>query len=251
MAITIPGTSDKSGGCSTVSVAMPTGTASNDVMIMVYAVEDRSGVGSGNLPAGWTEICKTYDAFGGTTRSAWKKASFGETGPYSITGLDKNICVGIMTLRGADGTTPVDQTSTPGRTITSWTGPTTTVDGSMVFMVVGEIRANGRISNYANSTNPITWTEYADFDGNRDVGWCGGADGVSMAYATGIQSSKGSLGTCSYTPVYPNNAIPILFNIKAAGATTAISVVSTVSYASIKTISSVAIASVGKVSGLV
>lgn len=69
-------------GTTSLSIAVPTGTTNDDILVMVLA---HKGTDWAVVPAGWTLIQRDLS---GATRGElyWKRAS-GEAGPYSITGL--------------------------------------------------------------------------------------------------------------------------------------------------------------------
>jgi len=197
MAISILGLTTKSGGCTSVTINKPSGTSEGDLMLLVYACEDRTGGGTakGNLPSGFTEIVIAGEDRYGWLRAAYKIASGFEGASYTISGLDKNICATLFTIRGHDRDNPIGSDfDVCNRGTTSIPSITPDGDGALIFQAWGSLRATFYHSNYANSTNPLTWTEQSDFLGNRDVGWCSGADGIGCAVATAPQTTAGATG---------------------------------------------------------
>lgn len=196
--ITIEGIDTKSGGCSSVTVDASDNYATGDLLVLIFGTEDRTGGdpgAQGSLPSGFTEIVIEGDSNWGWCRAAYKIGTALEGSNYTVSNLDLNVCVTLLTIRGHDADSPIgsDYDTCP-RGNSAIPSITPDADGSLVIQTWASLRATLYHSNYANATNPLTWTEQSDFLGNRDVGWCPRADGIGCAVATALQLAAGATG---------------------------------------------------------
>jgi hypothetical protein len=99
-------TGENGAGSTSVSIAMPTGTVQNDVMIAIMA--SRAGTGTITPPSGWTQINTTNSTTTIMSSTFYKVAGSGEAGPYVFSVTSSKAAGIIASYSGVDTTTPID-----------------------------------------------------------------------------------------------------------------------------------------------
>lgn len=191
MAIAYRSASAVAVGTTSLSIAMPTGTVANDIMVAViccHATTDNSTWASG----GWEKITSTQGT-NGYAYFAWKRAGGSEAGPYSVTNLSDSCCGAIMSFSGCrrlGNPISVYTSRANASGVRGTLGVTTTEDNCMV------INATGVMDNLALSawvaTSPATFTER--FDGRTTNG-----SDTGVGASTALKSTAGATGATSYT----------------------------------------------------
>ena len=158
-----------------VNTPVPAGVASGDVLLMIYALNDRCAP---STPSGWTAVGGYgYSIYVGGTYAYYKIASGSEPSTYAAPiandGGARNFVVSISAFRGVDNTTPINVFNlSPERNAT--TAPagesiTTTVDNCALVLSCVEynqhvttITAAGALTLIANRTSasPTTASAY-------------------------------------------------------------------------------------------
>lgn len=131
-------------GATTLSIAMPTGTVAQDVMVAVISARGGTGVVT-TAPSGWTQIQTSTS--GTTIRSSifYKVAASGEAGPYVFSLSVSNKASGVISsYSGVDTQTPVNTTSTQAYSSgTVLNSPTVTTTVPNTWIISGFTTATG------------------------------------------------------------------------------------------------------------
>lgn len=186
---------------STCSIAKPTGTTTDDLMVAFIA----TGQADITPPSGWTLLESVNNNTQNMVNDVYYKfAAAGEGSSYSFTdnsGDTTPLCGMILTYRGVDRTNPIntyansqtngtDTVSDPGVTTTSFpcwilhyrVGKTSTVASEGVFAITGGT-LDQRTSNRGNSTQ--YFAECADSGGSVNPGAQSGFSFNSTPVLTG------------------------------------------------------------------
>lgn len=174
------------------SVDVPTGTADNDVMIMVITSRDNAVQ---QTPSGWTIIGSQLNNTAALTSTIYFRVASSEPASYAPTTTAKGHCLAIATYRGADTTSPINASSqlnnASSATITATSITPTVADTEVVF--IGTTALAGTQSGYSG-TNP-TFTER--YDVNNDAG--GATKDISVALASGLKTDTTATGNRTST----------------------------------------------------
>jgi hypothetical protein len=111
----------------TATVNKPSGTADNDILVMVVGLDAGTANGAAN-PAGWTQVRDDNDG-GGVTLGMriLRKVASGEGASWSFTGSGSDIVIWVGAYTGGDTATPTDGSNGgPTATGTTITAPTVT-----------------------------------------------------------------------------------------------------------------------------
>ena len=219
-------------GTATVTIAVPTGTADNDVMVAI--VQRGGGVSEPDVPTGWTSI--DYESTGPSTRKYWKVAS-SEPASYDFTSSGINIAGVISTYRGVDTTSPINANVywnrlTGGSNITANT-LTPSVDNCMIVFLGGVGGSTGTV------TKPTGWNAREEQVGNQVI-----------CVADLLQTTAAATGSVTATTSLTANTQAAMVALTPAAVTSAIKTIDSLAKASIKTINGLAIASVKTRDGL-
>ena len=133
-------TANNGAGTTTLSLGMPTGTTTNDIMIAVISVRGGSGV-TVTVPAGWAFINEQNTSTPMKNVMYYKIATSTDAGPYDFTFSVANKASGVIaSYSGVDTAQPIDvnnsQTNTSSTTLTA-PSLTTTVANSMLVAGYG------------------------------------------------------------------------------------------------------------------
>jgi len=173
---------------SSLTINLPAGTASGDVLVAAIAVKPSSVTIT--PPAGWTSINRVGQSAGDSNSQEifYHVASASEPASYSWTFSAPPVSAagGIVSYRGADTTAPVDVYSgnvTPSGTSHTATGVTTTAANDMI------------ISSHSFSSSE-TWTPPAGMTEEVDIASLtpSRAGGISIEINDVLQASAGATG---------------------------------------------------------
>lgn len=128
-----------SAATTSLSVAMPTGTVVNDVMIAILSVRGGSGV-TVTPPLGWTLINSANTTTVTTMKSSTysKVAGVSEAGPYAFSFTSGLASLSVSSYSGVDTAAPIDtqavQANAASLTLTAPTVTTTVANAMLVAM---------------------------------------------------------------------------------------------------------------------
>src|SRR6185503_4533877 len=183
------------GNLTSVSVARPTGTLENDIMIAQVAVRAGSSVTIA-APVGWTAIgaSQTNSTTVLGQRAFWRLAgtAAADPGPYLFTwdGSSQRVEAGIIAYSGVHATTPINVSNAQANAAsTSVTAPSITPTVTNTMLVGLFSTANGNTSY----TAPGGMTE------RYDAGSGGNTSGVQDEGADVIQAAAAATGTKTAT----------------------------------------------------
>jgi hypothetical protein len=152
----------------TLTPALPAGTATGDVMLLVATSFQSTGSVAINTPAGWTLLATSASYDGGLWRSATylRVAGASETAPGLTTAAACWLDAQILGFTGVDTTTPVDAggsaylAAATGATVTVPSITTVTANAWWVFAT----SASNTLLN--SSSVPSGWTQRTLANGN-------------------------------------------------------------------------------------
>jgi hypothetical protein len=203
MAVTYVAAGAASSGTASVSVAWPSGHATNDIGILV--LESAAGVWS--TPSGWTFLTNV-SATGTQLVLYWRRATSSAMANVSTgfpTGAD-HVVAKIYVFRGCTTTSSpivLATTATKNTASTSWSAPsvTTTVANQFLVWAVTRDDDNASTTSFSNPTNAnlVSPTE-AEEAGTTS----GNGGGFTVGY--GIKTTAGSTGTTTGTVTSSTNA---------------------------------------------
>ncbi|MGC2062402.1 MAG: CxxxxCH/CxxCH domain-containing protein [Thermodesulfovibrionales bacterium] len=177
-------------GATSLSIAMPAGTAANDIMIA--NIINATGV-TVTPPTGWTSVGAGNGS--ATIRQSvfWKRAVSGETGPYSFTQGTTTTAMsgGITSFSGCltTGTPYVLGTASTGNSATLSAAGVTPSAANSMLVYAGVIGTASTFSG-VSGTNPAISTPYnVNFNGNTRA----------VLIASGIKTDTTTSGTRTAT----------------------------------------------------
>lgn len=181
-----------------ITVNKPTGTAEDDILLLIVGVDANDDSATMTWPSGFTEIIARAEATAGEGKFwvAWKKAGSSEPSTYtatcSVTGAHRAAI--IAAVSGCNTTTPIDTSgsntnsasSSSPKSITA-NAVTASMNGTLVFFAGNDF---GSSQSSASWAPPSGMTEIADlFTGT----WLT----LTAAYKDGV--SAGSTGSITGT----------------------------------------------------
>ncbi len=170
------------GGGTTLTIAKPTGTATNDLLIAIVGVA--AAATTVTAPAGWTSIDQTACAGGAACRLAvfYRVATAGEGATYSFTESATTAAAGtILRYTGVDTVSPINA---------SGFADAAAAGTAAVAPSIETLRENTRVLRLfgANANDTSTWaTATARANANRA--------GISVGAADATQTNGGLSGT--------------------------------------------------------
>lgn len=185
------------GNSDTPSVAVPTGVASGDIVILACAIDAQAAVfDTGDWPSGFTELGETdITADGHTVAVGWKRLTEADSGSYTFGALGATadwVCQAVA-LSGRHASNPPVASSfnvqnTPQSSpITVSANGVTAVDGDDLIWISGpDVTSSGAGNGH---TAPTDYTERED----AENAW------ANLSLATRENVSAGATGTVSGT----------------------------------------------------
>lgn len=193
-------------GSGNVTIAKPTGTADNDLMIAEIGTDNAGSTIT--PPAGWTSRGKLTSAVDAATYEVFTKKAASEGANYVFVSSTPAAAGFIISYSGVNTSTPLDATTTTntgtnGASPTTITGTAiTTVTANCTIVWVAGLDANG--AGDAVFTAPSSYTIRADAVGGSNFVNAGAADaaqpaaGSSGSLAGSATYSGGSAGWCAF-----------------------------------------------------
>lgn len=179
-------------GLTSLSIAMPTGTVQNDILIAV--ITNGTGI-TITAPTGWTSVGATNSTATIRQTVFWKRAASGEAGPYSFTQGTTTTAMtgGISSFSGCV------TTGTPYVAGTAGTGASTTLSAvgvvpSVANSMIVYIGSQGAAATYSAlaGTDPATWTYHVNYNANTRAALI--ASGIRVAATTsGTRTATASI----------------------------------------------------------
>ncbi|MBI2052835.1 MAG: hypothetical protein HYT34_01155 [Candidatus Ryanbacteria bacterium] len=181
-------------GSGNISLAMPTGTIENDVMIMAIVARDNVVI---TLPAGWTKFNELNNSTALRSTMAWKRAVLGEAGPYLVTHSGGNAIIGAISSYSGVVIlgNPVDASSTRANAsslTTTANSITTSVDGALIIFT----SHYGNDFSAGHGNTPYTCTDPTSFSERIDAETMLASD-ASLAIADATRATAGATGNCT------------------------------------------------------
>lgn len=145
----------------TVTISKPSGTASTDILILIFACGRTAGGASGTYtsPSGWSAISTHFNQTGGGGTSV-DLAGFWSLGSNANLGFTKSGTVDFggwicLAFTGVDNTTPIDATGTTNNNTgaSSLTTNAVTIATSDAWHCIGFTDANDGAFSATNFTN--------------------------------------------------------------------------------------------------
>jgi hypothetical protein len=159
-------TAENAAGSTTLSIGMPSGTVTDDVMIAIVAT--RSGTGSITPPSGWTLINTTNSSTTIMSSTYYKVAGSSEAGPYDFTITSSKAAGAITSYSGVDTADPVNIAGAQANTASTIMSAPAVVTTVANTMLVG---AYSQASSAAFSTGSgMTFRNYATSSGGGSTG---------------------------------------------------------------------------------
>lgn len=165
---------------SSTTIAKPTGTAEDDLLVLVYHQFD---TGSITLPSGFTALWNTTYAGFARACTAWKVAGASEPTNYTVSHGSSIVTGGVLLrISGADTTTPIDVSGSAEDGSSPYVSPsiTTTADDCLLIATYTDF-------NQAYTTPPTGYTEEAESSGY-------------LAAASDVLATAGASGTAEWSP---------------------------------------------------
>jgi hypothetical protein len=159
MAAQFISSSVNTGTVQTVTVATPSGSQANDLLVIVIAFEKGSQVSQTNNVTGgtgtWARILNTNDTTNYGMQSHYKVLTAGENSTYSFdAGTSGKFLVRCILIRGADTTTPINisggQSAASGTAVTA--PSVTTTAANCYVMAVYTLKVNSSFTPVAGTT---------------------------------------------------------------------------------------------------
>ncbi len=192
-----------------ISVAVPTGYAANDLLLLLLEGYDAAV----QTPSGWTSL-DTQSATNAYLRVCYKIAGSSESA-VSVADSGDSTRGLMLCLRGADTQNPINVSTkgTSGTTAFSAGGVTTTVDECLVITAIGFYDADANdTSNYSSWANASLASITEGHDAATSAGLGGG-----IAFSYGIKLDAGTVGsTTATTDNAANYSAYILFAVAPA-----------------------------------
>ena len=137
-------TANNAGGAGNLSIAMPTGTVQNDVMVAVIGVRGGTGV-TITAPTGWVELNTTTSLTSIRSSMFYKVAGASEAGPYSFTFSVSNKASGVISsYSGVDLVSPIVKNNVQANaSSTTMTAPSVNTTHDNSWVVAGFTTATG------------------------------------------------------------------------------------------------------------
>ncbi len=211
-------------GTNAQAVALPTGVAANDIVILVastIAGGSLSITANGSIST-WTEITSSgLDVASGEKLYVWwGRYSSGSTGPTVSPGSDHIEAATVAYSGIVTSGSPVDISTTGTETVSDTslsfaTGVATSVDGTKVILVTTngtDSNTNGQYSSEAN-TSLSAISERVDYSTAS-----GGGGGIMVTEAT--KATAGTMGTWTSTLATASTKAYISFSLKPQNTTT-------------------------------
>jgi hypothetical protein len=161
-------TGNSSPGTSPLTVAVPSGVANGDLLLLISCRTGTSGSGAYNVPSGWTNIAALTMSTGTAARhsfAAYRVAS-SEPASYQLSTADvaEEVWGAVMLAwRGTDTSSPLDTTSVGDITqvdTNSGNPPSiTTVTNDAWVVCFNYVRSNSDVTSF---TPPTSYTERVD-----------------------------------------------------------------------------------------
>ena len=200
MALSVIGFGTPSGSAGDATPTKHASTASGDLLLL--AVEANGNQNPASI-TGYTLVDSSSGTGAGSTGlSVWRRVSDGTASDNpTIADVGNHLYAVIMTIRGQDGTTPINASADTREEVvdTSGTSPglTTTVDGCLVidFVATALDSTTPAWSTWANASLD-SYQSTSQFQGGTDAG---GGGGLGISYGT--DTSAGTVnGTTMTTP---------------------------------------------------
>ncbi len=177
-----------------ISINVPTGTTTNDVMLAAISV--RPSTTTITAPAGWTLINRVNQAAGNSNSQATYYRVATSTEPTAYVWAFSGVAItgtagGIITYRGVDTTSPIDAS-----------GGNTTVSGtSHTANSINTTVANTMIVSTHSFSSSETWTPPAGMTEQVDVAslTTPNAAGISLEMNDVLQAATGATGNKTAT----------------------------------------------------
>jgi hypothetical protein len=176
-----------------VSLAVPSGTATGDLLIAAFAIDGGPEPSAGS---GWNVLAINNNSSRAQLAVWWKIASASEPSSYTFSFSFADQMYGwMMRFTGNDSTNPINAFATLGAGTTASTAPispevTTSVDKCMVLRL-GAFDDDDITSNDAGIANHTTITMDSNTTGTNGVS----SGGAAYSY----QSTAGATGTANFT----------------------------------------------------
>lgn len=197
MAITFVAASTGNTALDSLNVALPTGWAAGDLLLMF--AEDAGATLSAS--AGWTPLaCSPQATTGSSTLWGWYRVAQAGDGAANISGTSiAHLQAGMVAYRGVDNTTPLDVTPVGGVENTSdTTGATgasvTTVSAGCMIVVAFSHATDSVLANYSSWANSNLVSVDERIDAATTI-----TDGGGIGVADGIKTTAGAVGSTTTT----------------------------------------------------